>query len=155
VGVRLVSQLLDFRARLVGVTGSAFLTQRNALIGQQLEALALREFQASTDPYGAAWKPVGRMSKRLRRGFSGPRRAGKPLIKTGALRRSHVSSASATGVRIGFADPVAVFHQKGTATIPKRQILPEADTGGLPPAWRATIAKTVAGAARAQILGSR
>ena len=56
-----MSRLLDFRARLVGVTGAAFLTQRNALIGQRLEAKALAEFQTSTDPYGKDWKPVQRL----------------------------------------------------------------------------------------------
>jgi phage gpG-like protein len=148
-----VNQLVDFRARLVGLTGPAFLTQRNALIGQRLEALALKEFQGSVNPYGKAWKPVGRLGKRLRRGFSGPRRRGKPLIKTGALRASHVSEGSATGVRVGFADPVAIFHQKGTPTIEKRQILPEAGTGGLPATWKAEIGKVIAGAARAQVMG--
>ena len=150
-----MSRLLDFRARLVGVTGAAFLTQRNMLIGQRLEAKALAEFQTSTDPYGKDWKPVQRLGGKLKRGFSGPRRLGRPLVKTGALRRSHVSSANAGSTTIGFADPVAIFAQKGTRYSERRQILAEASTGGLPAAWRADIAKTVAGAARAQILGSR
>lgn len=131
----MATQLQDFRNRLAAVGSESFRVDTNATIGLALERITLKEFQESRDPYGNAWKPVGRLSKRLSRGRQGPRRRGTPLIKTGALRASHVSGATANGVRVGFADPVAIFHQKGTPTIDKRQILPEASTGGLPIAW--------------------
>jgi phage gpG-like protein len=144
----MATQLKDFRNALAAVAGDSFRSETNAKIGVALEGLALREFKDSSGPYGNAWKPVGRLSKRLSRGRSGPRRRGTPLVKTGALRASHVSSGSADGVRIGFADPVAIFHQKGTPTIDKRQILPEATTGGLPPAWLAEIQRVHAACVR-------
>jgi phage gpG-like protein len=131
----MATQLQDFRNRLAVIAEPAFRTETNKLIGLALERLALQEFKDSRDPYGNAWKPVGRLSKRLSRGRSGPRRRGTPLVKTGALRASHVSGATDSTVSVGFADPVAIFHQKGTPTIPKRQILPEVGTGGLPISW--------------------
>jgi phage gpG-like protein len=147
----MATQLQDFRNRLAAVASPAFRADTNAKIGLALEGLALKEFQESRDPYGNAWKPVGRLSKRLRRGFAGPRRRGTPLVKTGALRASHVSSGSAEGVRIGFADPVAIFHQKGTPTIDKRQILPESGTGGLPLTWLAEIQRVHAACVRRRL----
>lgn len=178
-----MTDLRSFRDSLHGLTGQAFLVKRNALIGMRLEALALKEFKTSTDPYGNAWKPVDRRAKR-----GGP---GKPLVKTGALRASHVSSGGVDGVRLGFADPVAIYAQKGTRPklrsaraarqnrrgrfvnaaaktafllrirehthpgVARRQILPESTTGGLPASWQEEIRKVVRSTAKMQIGGGR
>lgn len=159
----MATQLQDFRNRLAVIADPAFRTETNKLIGLALERLALREFKQSENPYGVAWRPVSRRAKR-----GG---AGKPLIKSGALRASHTSDGTVDSVRIGFADPTAIFAQKGTTPklraaraarqsargrfvsasaktayllrikehmhpgAPRRQLLPEASTGGLPIAW--------------------
>lgn len=102
----MATQLQDFRNRLALVADPAFRTETNKTIGIALERLALQEFKKSENPYGVAWKPVSRRDKR-----GG---AGKPLVRTGALRASHVSDGTADSVRIGFADPTAIYAQKGT-----------------------------------------
>lgn len=176
-----MTDLRSFRDSMYGLTGQAFLVKRNSLIGMRLEALALKEFKTSTNPYGEAWKPVDRRTKR-----GG---AGKPLVRSGALRASHVSSGSIDGVRLGFADPVAIFAQKGTRPslragraarqnrrgrfvnaaaktafllrirehthpgVARRQILPESTTGGLPASWQDEIRKIIRQTAKMQIGG--
>jgi phage gpG-like protein len=102
----MATQLQDFRNRLAVIADPAFRTETNKLIGLALEKLALKEFRQSENPYGVAWKPVSRRAKR-----GG---LGKPLIKSGALRASHVSDGAVDSVRIGFADPTAIYAQKGT-----------------------------------------
>jgi phage gpG-like protein len=99
------------------------------------------EFRRSRDPYGNPWAPVNRSRgkdrrARARRLAAGkPVKADKPLVDTGRLRGSVVARAVGTEVRIALPVEYASYHQYGTRRIKRRQILPEADTGGLPPRW--------------------
>jgi phage gpG-like protein len=99
------------------------------------------EFKESRDPYGNPWKPVVRNRRRdirarARRAAKGlSARADKPLIDTGRLRGSVVARTEGSVVRIALPVEYASYHQYGTRTIARRQILPESDTGGLGPRW--------------------
>jgi phage gpG-like protein len=103
--------------------------------------LVADEFRQSRDPYGNPWKPVVRargkdLRARARRLAAGkPVKSDKPLIDTGRLRASVVARADGSTVRVALPVEYASYHQYGTRRIARRQILPEPDTGGLPPAW--------------------
>jgi phage gpG-like protein len=106
-----------------------------------LGKLVTDEFRQSMDPYGKPWAPVDRSRgrdrrARARRAAAGkPVRNDKPLVDTGRLRASVVARAEGSIVRISLPVEYASYHQYGTRRIKRRQILPEADTGGLPPKW--------------------
>jgi phage gpG-like protein len=99
------------------------------------------EFRQSRDPYGNPWAPVNRnrpkdRRARVRRLAAGKAvKSDKPLIDTGRLRASVVARADGSQVRVSLPVEYASYHQYGTRRIKRRQILPEADTGGLPPKW--------------------
>ena len=105
------------------------------------------QFRDSHDPYGKAWKSVVRMRARdvrarARRAAAGrPIRADKPLVDTGRLRASAHARVVGTSVRIALPVEYASYHQYGTSRIARRQILPEADSGGLPPTWNLLVSK--------------
>jgi phage gpG-like protein len=106
------------------------------------------EFRESRDPYGNKWAPL-----RLRRG--------RPLLDTGRLRASAALSPLPNGFAITMTAGYASTHQSGKrdirpvrakmlswkmrgstrryfakrVSIPRRQMLPEAATGGLGPYW--------------------
>lgn len=108
------------------------------------------EFRESRDPYGNPWAPVFRTrardvrarASRARRGLAP--RADKPLIDTGRLRASPVARINGTEVRIALPVEYASYHQFGTRRIRRRQILPEADTGGLGDRWTMAVNKEIA-----------
>jgi len=118
-------------------------------LSQVLAAAAMKqvadEFRQSRDPYGNQWKrPV--------------LRNGQPLLDTGRMRNAVSVEARPNGFRLRIATRYAVTHQYGATisprnakalrfkaggryytlkrvTIPRRQMLPEADTGRLGPIW--------------------
>lgn len=100
-----------------------------------------RPFARGTDPYGKPWAPLKRATDQ--RGLSGGQ-----LVLTGALRGSfsgHVQTDSSLVFGVGSPD-YASYHQHGTATIPRRQFVPD---GTLPAQWeadlRAAIVKRLGG----------
>jgi phage gpG-like protein len=99
------------------------------------------EFRQSRDPYGNAWAPVSRNRRRDVRARAARAKAGKPpktdkpLIDTGRLRGSVAATTEGTEVRVALPVEYASYHQYGTRRIKRRQILPEANTGGLPSSW--------------------
>jgi phage gpG-like protein len=95
-------------------------------LGEAARTLLALEFEAGTDPYGTPWAPL-------------KAREGQPLLDTGRLRNSFAPrgaarrvSATESGFFITSNVAYAVFHQDGTAKMPKRQIVPEGD---LPANW--------------------
>ena len=76
-------------------------------------------FEQSQDPAGHPWAPL-------------KGRPGKPLVRTGDLRRSFGSEVQGKGVVIGSALRFAGYLQEGTSRIPARPMVPE---GELSPAW--------------------
>lgn len=105
------------------------------------------EFKESRDPYGNAWAPVMRdrlkdrraRARRVKQGKAP--KADKPLIDTGRLRASVVARTDGGTVRIALPVEYASYHQYGTRSIKRRQILPESDTGGLGPRWSTAASK--------------
>lgn len=97
-------------------------------------AKTLDGFKESVDPYGKPWAPVGRDGG-LRRGQYGPRRAGKPLVDTGQLRRSVSASSRSSAFEIALGADYARYHQYGTSKIKQRQMVPMEETGGLGDIW--------------------
>ena len=93
----------------------------------RLAAKVQKGFDKSKSPYGMQWAPV--------------KRAGKPLIDTGRLRKS-ITSKTVNRVRDGeirflIGAPYGKYHQNGTQTIKKRTMLP--DSRGMPDDWQAII----------------
>ncbi len=118
-----------------------------AEVAQVLSAAAMKliadEFRKSQNPYGEAWRPLSW-------------RNGKPLLDTGRMRNAIAPRQLANGFRISIPVEYAPVHQKGGRTrfalvgrrarvgsIPRRQMLPESDTGGLGPIWLDTFNRDV------------
>jgi phage gpG-like protein len=101
------------------------------------------EFRASRDPYGNPWKPLAKQRERARdKNAKAARiRAGKPLRKdkilvdTGRMRASVVFRPDPLGLRVIIPVEYASYHQEGTGRMPRRQIVPDGDTGGLGARW--------------------
>ncbi|HXS24573.1 MAG TPA: phage virion morphogenesis protein [Gemmatimonadales bacterium] len=168
-------QILKLRNRLALMTKPEFGRVVAEKCGAAAMRFALDGFKSSSDPYGRPWAPVGRLGKKLTRGRVGPRRLGKPLIDTGALRQSVTMDAAVGRFRIGFSDRIAGYHQTGTrgrlvlrrtglrrlfgiksrvGAIPRRQMIPEASTGGIPAKWREKFAQIINAEVRKQITGA-
>lgn len=78
------------------------------------------EFDNSVDPFWNPWTPLKRPTHKI-------------LIDTGNMKASfRISSIQEDRFEIANDTEYASFHQHGTKTIPKRQMLPE---DGLPPKW--------------------
>lgn len=138
--VRNLDALEHFRSRIAN-TVPELLPVIAKRIGVAFMKEVADEFRQSRDPYGKQWAPVFRsrgrdVRARARRAKAGKAPKGdKPLIDTGRLRGSVVARTEGTQVRIALPVEYASYHQYGTRRIQRRQILPEADTGGLPDRW--------------------
>lgn len=133
------------RDQIVGINSPAF----RVGLSQVLAAAALKqladEFKHERDPYGVAWAPL-----KLRKG--------KILRDTGRLAASVAVASSADGFTLSMTADYAGTHQTGKTivpvrakalrwrvgkrwytaqrvVIPRRQMLPEASTGGWGPIW--------------------
>lgn len=96
-------------------------------IGELMRQEVTEEFETGKDPYGAPWAPL-------------KHRDGRPLVDTGALKRSFIVRAMSDAAEIGTNLEHAVIHQFGgkagrnlAAMIPARPMLP---TTTLPAGWR-------------------
>lgn len=141
VVVKDLRALKDLQRRLLGAAAvEPELTKR---LGVAFMKEVADEFRQSRDPYGKPWAPVVRNRKRDRRARAKraaagkPPKADKPLIDTGRMRASVVARTERSTVRIAIPVQYASFHQDGTKRIPRRQMLPDATTGGLGPRWSA------------------
>lgn len=129
----------EFRSR---ITELPYLVPRLAnRLGVALVKEVGNQFRESRDPYGNAWAPVVRDRRRDRRARARRAKKGlaakadKPLIDTGRMRASVTFRVEGDSVRVAIPVEYASYHQYGTRTIQRRQILPEANTGGLGPRW--------------------
>lgn len=95
----------------------------------------LREgYAEGKDPFGNSWAPLAKAT--LARGRTPP-----PLTDTTAMRDStEAVPAPGAGVTFKIGPWYAVIHYEGApaANIPAREMLPH---GGLPPKWRAELAR--------------
>jgi phage gpG-like protein len=137
--VRNLQAFVDFQKRVAGA--GALLPEIARRVGAAFVKQVADEFRESRDPYGNPWAPVYRNRARDRRARARRLAAGKairadkPLIDTGRLRASVVARTEGSEVRIALPVEYASYHQTGTRKMVRRQILPEADTGGLGPRW--------------------
>lgn len=102
------------------------------LAGREVAALIQDGFTAESDPYGRGWKPSAAANREGRR----------TLRETGALQDGIKWKADSRGLLLstsGSANNYAVYHQKGTRRLPKRQFMP--DPGELPPIYRQEVGK--------------
>lgn len=93
------------------------------------------QFHQGLDPYTAPWAALSPETV-ARKGST------SPLVDTGHMMGSISGIGDATSAFVGVGVEYAVHHQYGTADIPQRQILPDADN--LPADWRAEIDGTIA-----------
>ena len=83
-------------------------------------------FRSETDPYGRPWADLTSATwKKKHKGGS----INKKLQWDGTMRASVVSQVSKNSFRHGFADQKAVFHDRGTRKMRRRQLLPDAAQG--------------------------
>jgi phage gpG-like protein len=115
---------LDKLARQIGADRcKRFLSSLGNALALEALALTREGFDAGTDPSGRPWKRLKDKRARTR----------KPLNRSGALKRSYQTVALARSVKIFSNDPVAGYHQRGTAHLPARRQLPSAR---LPLRWK-------------------
>lgn len=145
------AQLRGLRDRLSSLQTSTFQERVAKLCGAAALKLVADEFRFSRAPDGTPWAPVGRVTgKKLRRGQYGPRRGGKPLLKTRRLMTSFGVQPTPAGFRIGTAVPYAGYHQRGTSRMVARPMLPGRV---LPESWQVAMATALNAAVRQQLAG--
>lgn len=141
VTVRNLATLQGFERRLEAAAQGRFIPELGKRVAAGLMKEVGDEFRQSRDPYGKPWAPVVRNRLRDRRARARriakgkPILADKPLIDTGRMRASVIARVIGNEVRVAIPVEYASYHQYGTRTIARRQMLPEADTGGLGPRW--------------------
>jgi phage gpG-like protein len=146
----------NFQERLDAVARGRFMPELATALGVAFIKQVADQFRGSRDPYGKPWAPVFRNRLRDRRARASRAKAGKapradkPLIDTGRLRASPVARVTGSDVRIDLPVEYASYHQYGTARMVRRQILPEAETGGLGPYWTAAANREAAVVMRKQ-----
>lgn len=139
--------LRDLQQRLKDAARGKFIPELGRRVAAALMKEVADEFRHSRNPYGKPWAPLARERARnlranRRRAAKGkPPRRSKPLIDTGRMRGSVIARAVGSEVRVSIPVDYASYHQYGTRTIPQRQMLPEASTGGLGPRWTLAIRK--------------
>jgi phage gpG-like protein len=151
--IKNISAFNDLKRRVTAVAhSSAMLDELGKRTGAALMKQVSDEFRESRDPYGKAWAPVVRDRGRDRRARAKRTAAGKkpkadkPLIDTGRMRASVTAKVTGSDVRIVIPVNYASYHQDpkpGSHNV-RRQMLPEADTGGLGDRWRMAINKEAA-----------
>lgn len=140
-----VAALDDLRQRVLSIGRRENLEQLARRLGATAIKLLADEFRLGRDPYGQPWAPVYRRRRRDRRSRARRLAAGqavkadKPLVDTGRLRAAATAASAVQSrgsiVRVVIPVSYARYHQSGTRHITRRQIIPEARTGGLGPIW--------------------
>lgn len=94
--------------------------ERGTRIVQAEAKAAIGEYQAAAGPF-AAWSPLAEATKedRARHGFSDD----EPELRTGELRDSIQRVVVGNVGHVGSDNPVMVYQELGTPTIPPRSIL--------------------------------
>jgi phage gpG-like protein len=139
--------LESLRRRIESVTQAGFRRDLSDVLGAAAMKVLKDQFRASVDPYGRPW-----LRPKLRNG--------QPLRNTGAMEASANFQADESGFRLSIPVRYAMTHQRGAnilpkrgkylrfkaagrfytlkaARIPRRQLVPERETGGLGPIWAA------------------
>jgi phage gpG-like protein len=138
--------LASLRERVALLTRSGFRRELAEVLGATAMKQVADEFRESRDPYGRPWKGLAL-------------RQGQPLRDTGRMANSVNFQASDAGFRLSIPVAYAPTHQDGATilprhgralrfrtrdgrfftlakvTIPRRQMVPARDTGGLGSIW--------------------
>jgi phage gpG-like protein len=147
--IRNLRAFQDLQRQVAEVARGELMPRIAKRVGPALLKQVADEFRESRNPYDKPWLPLARERSRNRRANARraragkARRASKPLIDTGRLRASPVARVDGTQVRVSLPVEYASYHQQGTRTIPRRQILPEQATGGLGERWTQAINREV------------
>lgn len=145
VTARNLASLEGIQRRLTAVAQGKYLPELGKRVSAALMKEVADEFRQSRDPYGNLWAPVHRDRAKDRRARARrvakklAARADKPLIDTGRMRASVIARVIGSEVRVAIPVEYASYHQYGTRSIARRQMLPEADTGGLGHRWTQAI----------------
>lgn len=132
---------VDFTDLSLGRLESAFARVEKELPGWVADYIMERTrdtWGRSMTPGLVPWAPLApsTIEARRRRNISGIR----PLIATGAMIGSMRVEKTAGSARLVIDKEYAIYHQKGTSRIPKRQIIPDAQTvEELPTTWQKDI----------------
>lgn len=106
---------------------STDLSQPLAEIGMALEALISGRFETETDPAGAPWAPWSESTRETYPDNGN----GRILDRYGDMLASLNHQVDGDSVLVGFGQDYAVFHEFGTARMPRRGLIfedPEAGT---------------------------
>lgn len=97
-------------------------------IGMEMEGRISARFESRTDPWGNSWAPWEPATRE-----SYPEDGNRRLLdRYGDMLASLNHSADANSVRVGFGDPVAVYHEWGTKHMARRgMVFGEPDAGTL------------------------
>lgn len=85
-------------------------------IGMEMEGRVSARFESRTDPWDNSWAPWEPATRE-----SYPEDGNRRLLdRYGGMLESLSHSADANSVRVGFGDPVAVYHEWGTKHMARR-----------------------------------
>lgn len=92
--------------------------------------MTLEGFRRQQNPYGKAWRGLSERTKQRKK-------SSKALLDTGNLRGSIVAVPVDNGFKVETTVDYAGVHQYGSrdGKIPQRQMIPMAETGGIPERW--------------------
>ena len=93
------------------------------LIGAKLQSNVRLRFNTKTDPNGQAWAPLRESTRKRYAKQDGERPQGTLLQRTGDMLASLDHNFGDSYVEVGFGDPVAAFHETGTARMTDRGML--------------------------------
>ena len=133
------------------------LAQRVAATTQKLTT---DTFRNQSDPYGNHWPPLAKerprnKRARLKREKKGLKSRGTVvLVDTGRMRASANSQASREFVRVNVSAVYSIFHQGGTARIPRRMMIPDEGLG-MPSKWDTAINREADKLIREKLRGAR
>ena len=97
-------------------------------IGREMEGRVSARFESRTDPWDNSWAPWEPATRE-----SYPEDGNRRLLdRYGGMLESLSHSADANSVRVGFGDPVAVYHEWGTKLMARRgMVFGDPDAGTL------------------------
>ncbi|KAA9180639.1 virion morphogenesis protein [Delftia sp. BR1] len=97
-------------------------------IGMEMEGRVSARFESRTDPWDNSWTPWEPATRE-----SYPEDGNRRLLdRYGGMLESLSHSADANSVRVGFGDPVAVYHEWGTKHMARRgMVFGDPDAGTL------------------------
>jgi phage gpG-like protein len=150
------------RKNVAKIAAAGFRREIGAALGGTAMKMVADGFRGERDPYGVSWEGL-------------KLRSGKILQNTGRMRASANTQPTANGFRLSIPVRYAVTHQKGMTIvpktaralafrgpggmifaqkvkIPKRQMVPEASTGGLGPIWLAAFERTANALVRSTVI---